>query len=913
MTQWTYNLIISLLCAICCLPLTGNSQPYVHDVCGGGGTTLLNGVNVTCSNFGVNNGTVSPITGTADPGFAPLGTQMAPNDVSHITGNAGGWTNYMGIGLHFDELVYPSNYFFGADLDQDEQMSIFGYNEISNKWINPVSFTLGAGANMTVIDEALVNDFPLPPGAVSPAGAAFRVLSFNDNSNGDLAASNTASQFYVDFGDQPVSDIYFILAKSLDGNTTNSNGDVAILSLDSLERTPIADLEMDKIVTTSSPNIGASIDFIIMVTNSGPDAANNIQIQDIIPSGYSVNSISPSTGNFNAGTGIWDFATLGVGASEQLVINTTVLPTGLYNNFAEVIAMDEVDPDSNPAEGKSTDDYLDDIEDDDEDEVTVIPNRPPVAVIDQYTIDIDTPGDFNVLANDSDPDNNITVNSINTLCGTCSGVSNGTLVNNLNGTFTYTPNSGFTGSDMFTYQICDAGDLCDTATVFINVEDLCINPCNAVINTQNNCLNEISSFTGANSFTCQASAVNSWEWDFGDGSTASGVNPSHMYASGGTFTVELIIGDDLGCVDTITEQITVFDNPTTSLSNETLCVTDPVFMPTSGSPSGGTYSGAGFNNNEFDPASVGSGTFTYQYNYTNSDGCADSSTATITVLDNPTVSLAPFTSPVCEGSGTVTLTGGSPAGGVYSGPGVSGDLFNPTAAGFGSFPITYTYSNANGCTDSATQIVQVQSFQLTQIPISICAGDSYTLSDGTVINSPGLYIDSMPGAGQCGVVEFVNLTVEGLSNDTIVEYICSGFDIVLPGGEVVTNPGIYTELLTTGGGCDSLLIYRVERDEILCLDRCELKVPSAFTPNDDGNNDDFRLLTVCDEIFNSYELRIYNRWGQEVFSAASIDESWDGTFGGQTVPMDSYTYVAIFDRERVEGTEVVKGIVIAVQ
>jgi PKD repeat protein len=70
-----------------------------------------------------------------------------------------------------------------------------------------------------------------------------------------------------------------------------------------------------------------------------------------------------------------------------------------------------------------------------------------------------------VAANDSDPDGNLDPNSANEN----STPSNGTLDNNGDGTCTYTPNSGFTGPDSFTYQICDLEGLCDTASVSITV------------------------------------------------------------------------------------------------------------------------------------------------------------------------------------------------------------------------------------------------------------------------------------------------------------------------------------------------------------------------------------------------------------------------------------------------------------
>ena len=56
------------------------------------------------------------------------------------------------------------------------------------------------------------------------------------------------------------------------------------------------------------------------------------------------------------------------------------------------------------------------------------------------------------------------------------------------------------------------------------------------------------------------------------------------------------------------------------------------------------------------------------------------------------------------------LTGGAPAGGTYSGPGVSGGMFDPSAAGIGEHTITYSYTDPNFCTNTATDILTVTEF-----------------------------------------------------------------------------------------------------------------------------------------------------------------------------------------------------------
>ncbi|MEO6833498.1 MAG: gliding motility-associated C-terminal domain-containing protein [Chitinophagaceae bacterium] len=67
-----------------------------------------------------------------------------------------------------------------------------------------------------------------------------------------------------------------------------------------------------------------------------------------------------------------------------------------------------------------------------------------------------------------------------------------------------------------------------------------------------------------------------------------------------------------------------------------------------------------------------------------------------------------------------------------------------------------------------------------------------------------------------------------------------------------------------------------------------LYFPNAFTPNNDGKNDYFRVHTLC-PVYH-YQLRIYNRWGQQIYNSIDINDAWDGTFGGKNLELGVYFY-----------------------
>ncbi|MDH3296067.1 MAG: hypothetical protein OER95_17250, partial [Acidimicrobiia bacterium] len=99
-----------------------------------------------------------------------------------------------------------------------------------------------------------------------------------------------------------------------------------------------------------------------------------------------------------------------------------------------------------------------------------VANRPPVATDDATSAVEETLKLINVIANDFDPDGNLDPTTTNTACATCALPAFGTLVNNGNGMFEYTPFAGSAPNiDTFVYEVCDDENACDTARVDITI------------------------------------------------------------------------------------------------------------------------------------------------------------------------------------------------------------------------------------------------------------------------------------------------------------------------------------------------------------------------------------------------------------------------------------------------------------
>jgi hypothetical protein len=151
-----------------------------------------------------------------------------------------------------------------------------------------------------------------------------------------------------------------------------------------------------------------------------------------------------------------------------------------------------------------------------------------------------------------------------------------------------------------------------------------------------------ASFTAPNSI-CESSTISftdfstnspsTWFWDFGDGTSSTEQNPTHTYATTGSYTVSLTVSNNVG-TNTTTQNIVVNSNPLVTLassdSDNVVCNNEGLvqLIPT---PSNATLTGTGVANSNFDPAVAGIGINTISANFTDVNGCQGSAQITIIV------------------------------------------------------------------------------------------------------------------------------------------------------------------------------------------------------------------------------------------------------------------------------------------
>ena len=167
-------------------------------------------------------------------------------------------------------------------------------------------------------------------------------------------------------------------------------------------------------------------------------------------------------------------------------------------------------------------------------------------------------------------------------------------------------------------------------------------------------------------------------------------------------TTYMVTGTDAnGCVNTATTTVTLNGLLTVSLGPDIIQCGGTALLD-----AGNIGSVYLWNNASTTQTITVSTSGTYIVDVTDVNGCMGSDTAVVTINTAPSVTATASSVVVCVDDATVSLTG-TPTGGVWSGPGVTGSSLSPTAAGVGLHAAIYSYSDANGCEGIASINVQV--------------------------------------------------------------------------------------------------------------------------------------------------------------------------------------------------------------
>jgi gliding motility-associated-like protein len=411
-----------------------------------------------------------------------------------------------------------------------------------------------------------------------------------------------------------------------------------------------------------------------------------------------------------------------------------------------------------------------------------------------------------------------------------------------------------------------------TATVSITVP-----PLSTITATSSN-----SIICVGNSSTLTAVGATTYTWNNGAATATTVVSPN-------TTTSYTVTGQTAqGCLEVpaiITVTVLPTINPLLVASSPTVCLTKTVSITTSPVTSGLTYTwqptsailGA---NNTSSIVALPPSTATVIYTVTVSNGvCTGTTTSQIGVLTAPDITKITTLNndTICVGgcvTFSATTTGSQPilyqwyyqSGVGTSSVGVAPEACYPSA---GTFSVVSTASNTCG----VDTLIKTDFVTVFDLPVIVVGGDT-TINIGEtaeIYASGGVSYSWSPNIN--GSIACPTCSITTVSPTLTTEYI------------VVVSNSPYCKVQDTV----TVIV------DINCGD---FFIPNVFSPNGDGLND---MINVHGRCITTFNLQIFNRWGEKVFETSSLSESWDGTFRGQKLDTGVFVYKA--DGISIDGQE----------
>lgn len=397
---------------------------------------------------------------------------------------------------------------------------------------------------------------------------------------------------------------------------------------------------------------------------------------------------------------------------------------------------------------------------------------------------------------------------------------------------------------------------------------------------QDDCLEETIQFTD-NSIINIPGTLTLFAWDFGDLSSPSSIqSPIHLYESPGTYDVTLSVVSGDNCVSNLQQSVTVHPLPQVSFVASEICVNEPptTFTNTSVIASGTNVS---YSWNFGDVSNTVSTVESPMFNYNShgeyevmlavvSDmGCMDTIIDTVKVKHKPT---ALFTQDTTGGCAPICVNFASQS---LDSIGISSwnwQFENSLGEGSNKYE-GYCYNNA-GIYDVKLIVENVVGCFDTVESLGLISTYSYPIAEFELTPENTEVTDAE--------ITFTNLSTDAVIwkwnfDDTELDSV--NFDPV----HVYQDTGVYLVELTVynANGCSSTAYHQVIISPIE-----NVFVPTAFSPNGDGEND---ILFVRGYL-NGVYFSVYDRWGKKVFESNSSTVGWDGMINGKAANEGVYMW-----------------------
>ncbi|RYE22214.1 MAG: PKD domain-containing protein, partial [Sphingobacteriales bacterium] len=393
-------------------------------------------------------------------------------------------------------------------------------------------------------------------------------------------------------------------------------------------------------------------------------------------------------------------------------------------------------------------------------------------------------------------------------------------------------------------------------------------------------------------------AITQWHWNYGDGNSQIRTNNSNFnysYTAVGTYVVSLIVNGANNCKsDSFKLTVNVTSKPSADFTYNGKACIDSVF----------SFSSATVFNNavpstwywaygDGQTSTIGNThTAAHQYQAAASSvrvrhavsfgGCASDTTEQVipVIYRNPSASFSIDDATICENEQVVFSGSGSADISKWNwdfGNAVGNNIppFNRLYSNAGNYNVTLTVENAGGCKAViAPQLINVAAAPDVSAGPDIFIRPGQTSSIAASINNPSAY-------------NFLWTPPNALSSSNVLNPVTSAVNDVLY--KITATHKL--------NGC-------VDTDSVWVKMVTNIFVPNAFTPNNDGLHDVWRIPALAG--YPRSTVTIYNRYSQKIYEATGNSRPWDGTFKGAPQPIGAYVYII---QPGEPGMDLIKGTV----
>ncbi|MFN8305137.1 MAG: PKD domain-containing protein [Ferruginibacter sp.] len=407
------------------------------------------------------------------------------------------------------------------------------------------------------------------------------------------------------------------------------------------------------------------------------------------------------------------------------------------------------------------------------------------------------------------------------------------------------------------------------------------------------CPNQSITFTGAS--TTSGFNMAGYLWNFPDGSTQTTVNASKAFPAIGTYNVRYRIYADNGCIGDTTKPVSVGNPVSLSVQASGKACADSLFTFTSSIPANSAnppswYWDFGDGNNTVITSgntathgyAANAGPIQVRHAVGFSTGCGtDTVLYSIPVIHaGPVASFSFVADTLCEQRPVqfnATLSGiSSWSWNFGDGTSTAAPPLTHTFSKAGSYPVTLIVQDANGCGSqpAVNTVIINPKPDIDAGPDKFFRIGSSVMLDASISN-PGNYDFVWTPGTYLNATTLLNPTA--LTDRRMTYYITA------------------TDKATHCANTDSMVIKPISI----------VQVPNAFTPNNDGKNDLFRVLGT--ELVTRFNLRIFDRYGQLVFETNDKGQGWDGKRKGTDLPTGGFVYILTYSAPNYPVAQVEKG------